>query len=113
MRLDIVGTFEFARVNSGAPSGRPGSRGFILERIAVVVDSLELSKRSPGAFGFVWVHSVAIGVVGFIRVRVGAFGRALRSSVSFGFAWVLSAAPRDRQVNPGLRSCGNSGRWVC
>ena len=52
---------------------------------------------SPGPCGFVWVNLGAIGVVGYIRVRVGSLWRALGSLVLY------SAANRERGIYLGSR----------
>ena len=51
-----------------------------------------------GSFGFAWVQSGAIWVVGFIRVLFSPEGFGV-----VGFAWIRSSAPRDRRVLLGSR----------
>ena len=42
-----------------------------------------------------WFTGVGLGIIGFIRFRLG---RDKGSSCSFGFAWVHSSTPRIRPV---------------
>ena len=58
----------------------PCSRVFTRARRAVV--------------GFIGITGARLGVVGFIRVRVGSFRHSYWSSGSFGNEWVHSGASR-------------------
>ena len=70
---------------------------------------------SPGAIGFVWVHSEAkrgrlvhsdargftragIGFAVFILVRVGSPWPSKGMPEEFGFAWIQSGAPSGRRI---------------
>ena len=73
--------------------------------------SLERAFWSSGSFGYASVHSGAIAVVRFIRVRRGSLGRSIVPG-SFGFAWLQSAAPRDHRVNKGSSWSTTALPWV-
>ena len=68
-------------------SGTLGFVGFILSRIGVVLFIRVLSDASFGSFGR------ALGVVGFIRVRVVLSSTTWRSSDSFRFVRFICALP--------------------
>ena len=93
----------------GAPRGRrvhSGSRGFIQACLVVVgvrVGSLGRAYGSSGTYGFVWVRTARLGVVGLIRVGVGSLGRPKGSSSSFWVVWVLLGAFWCRRVHTGSR----------
>ena len=83
---------------------------FIRARVGVSSSSFRFALVHSGAymrrrvdFGFVWVHSVCVGVAGFIQVRLGSLGRAYASSGSFGVAWVHYCAVRRPMVHSGSR----------
>ena len=93
------GSFGFTLVQSGAPSGHRVHSGWrrtihalisVVGSIRVGEDSLTRNLESSGTFGFALIHSdtprgclvhsrftqVRLGVIGFVRDRVGSHERA-------------------------------------
>ena len=156
-----LGSFEFACVQAGARMGRrihSSSLGFTLKRLKVFRGRVGSRGGAVGpscSSEFAWCPSFAprgrrghlvlrglisarlvfaglgIGIVGFIRVRIGSLRGAYGLSGSFGFAWFhlgrpwvvgfilvrLGSLTRDLWSSDSLRFAwvhwgAPKGRWV-
>ena len=115
-------------VSNGAEGGREGWREGGIINVTIYFTNILPSQYSEFSYiarhfhikvkishslGFAWVHSGAPRVAGYIRVRLGTFGRAKLSRASFGFVRAHSCASSCRRVHSGSLGFHSGAHRCC